>query len=192
MNMNSVNEAIVFAVKAHEGQTRKDGSMFILHPLEVATIANTMTRDPDVIAAAVLHDTVEDTDVTADDILANFGERVAELVASETENKRPEQAASETWLIRKQESFEVLRNCDDEGIKILWLSDKLSNIRGFAREYNKYGEAFFERFNQPDPAMQKWYFVTIEELLSSLSSFDAYKEYSTLVHQVFDRYQGGN
>ncbi len=147
-----------------------------------------MTSDPDVIAAAVLHDTVEDTPVTAGEIREKFGNSIADLVASETENKRPEQAASDTWLIRKQESFEELRNCTDERVKILWLSDKLSNMRCFAREFDKCGDAFFERFNQPDPKMQKWYFTTIEELLSSLSSFDAYKEYSALVHRVFDRF----
>ena len=186
--MNQVDRAITFAVKAHEGQLRKDGSLFILHPLEVATIAGTMTKDSDVIAAAVLHDTVEDTPVTAQDILDNFGERIAELVASETEDKRPERSPGETWMIRKEESLEVLKDCPDEGIKILWLSDKLSNIRAFAREYDSLGEAFFSRFNQPDPAKQKWYFTSIADLLSDLSGFDAYKEYCRLVEHVFSKY----
>ncbi|MBR0113072.1 MAG: bifunctional (p)ppGpp synthetase/guanosine-3',5'-bis(diphosphate) 3'-pyrophosphohydrolase [Clostridia bacterium] len=186
--MNLFDRAVEFAVKAHEGQLRKDKSLFILHPLEVAVIAGTMTRDEAVLAAAVLHDTVEDTPVTADDILSNFGERVAELVASETEDKRPEQKASDTWLIRKEESLEVLKNCDDEGIKILWLSDKLSNMRAFVREYENVGDEFFSRFNQPDPEKQKWYFITIEELLSDLEGYGAYSEYKTLVHRLFDRF----
>ncbi len=73
----------------HEGQLIKDGGVYILHPLEVAAIVGTMTNDLEILSAAVLHDTVEDTPVTAQDILDNFGERVAELVAHETENKRP-------------------------------------------------------------------------------------------------------
>ncbi|MBR0412217.1 MAG: bifunctional (p)ppGpp synthetase/guanosine-3',5'-bis(diphosphate) 3'-pyrophosphohydrolase [Eubacterium sp.] len=52
-------KAVSFAARAHRGQKRKDGSIYILHPLEVAVIAGTMTHDEDVIAAAVLHDTVE-------------------------------------------------------------------------------------------------------------------------------------
>ncbi len=87
--MGIFEKAVAFAFKAHEGQRRKDGSIYVLHPLEVAVIVGSMTNDEEILAAAVLHDTVEDTSVTAQDILDNFGERVAELVAHETENKRP-------------------------------------------------------------------------------------------------------
>ena len=80
---NIFEKAVAFAMKAHEGQKRKDGSVYILHPLEDAAIVGTMTTDLEMLAAAVLHDTVEDTPVTAQDILDNFGERVAELVAHE-------------------------------------------------------------------------------------------------------------
>ncbi len=82
-------KAVLFALKAHEGQKRKDGGVYILHPLETAVIVGTMTNDLEVLAAAVLHDTVEDTPVTMDDIVNNFGKRVAGLVAHETEDKRP-------------------------------------------------------------------------------------------------------
>ena len=107
---NNYERAVDFALDAHRGQRRKDGSIYILHPLEVSVIAGTMTRDEDVLAAAVLHDTVEDTPVTAQDILDNFGEKIAELVAHETENKRPELPAAETWKIRKEESLAVLKD----------------------------------------------------------------------------------
>lgn len=94
--MNTFEQAARFALHAHEGQIRKTKPIpFILHPMEVAQIASTMTDDLDVLAAAVLHDVVEDTDCTADDILENFGERIAYLVAMETENKRPDRPASE-------------------------------------------------------------------------------------------------
>ncbi len=187
-------KAVQFALKAHEGQRRKDGGIFFLHPMEVASIAGTMTQDENVIIAAILHDTVEDTDVTADDILREFGPRIAELVASETEDKRPEMAASDSWMIRKQESLDYLAGTDDEGIKMLWLSDKLSNIRALDREESEIGSSIFNRFNESDPLKQKWYFETIAKLTSSLSMHDSYKEYIEHFHRLFDKYteDGGN
>ena len=62
------DKAVQFAFQAHKGQFRKDGTMYILHPLETAAIVSTMTKDEDILAAAVLHDTVEDTNVTRDDV----------------------------------------------------------------------------------------------------------------------------
>ena len=155
--MNNVLEkAIAFALKAHEGQKRTDGGVYILHPLEVVTVVATMTDDPEVLAAAVLHDTVEDTPVTAQEILDNFGERVAALVAHETEDKRPGVPPSESWKIRKEESLAVLKNSGVE-TKMLWLGDKLSNMRSLSRDYDKIGLAVFDRFNEKNPKEQYWY-----------------------------------
>ena len=185
---NKFDDAVIFALNAHSGQKRKDGSIFILHPLEVATIVGTMTKDIDIISAAVLHDTVEDTGATIQDILENFGERVAELVASETENKRPDIKPSDTWQIRKEESLEILKNTDDEGVKILWLGDKLSNMRALAREVDKYGKDVFNRFNQNDPEKHAWYYRSIADYLSDLEDYPAYKEYKNLCQSVFDKF----
>ncbi len=187
--MKSVlDKAIIFAVKAHEGQTRKDGGAYILHPLEVAVIAGTMTKDTDVLAAAVLHDTVEDTETTAEDILNNFGPKIAELVAHETEDKRPEMKASASWKIRKEESLAVLK---DSGInsKILWVADKLSNMRSLAKDYDILGEAVFERFNEKDPKQQRWYHETVLEYTKELAEYFAYKEYKALFNKVFGKYE---
>lgn len=185
---NVFEKAVVFAVKAHEGQKRKDGSVYILHPLEDAAIVGTMTNDQEILAAAVLHDTVEDTDVTADEILENFGERVARLVANETENKRPEQNACDTWKIRKLESLEVLKNAEIE-TKMLWLGDKLSNMRSLARAYDLIGEEVFQRFNEKNPYEQRWYHAVIIEYLKELADYPAYKEYKMLFDKVFDDYR---
>ncbi len=182
---NIFEKAVAFALKAHEGQLRKDGGVYILHPLEVAAIVGTMTNDLEVLAAAVLHDTVEDTPVTQQDILDNFGERVAQLVAHETENKRPEMKASETWKIRKVESLAVLKDSPTES-KMLWLGDKLSNMRSLARSYDEIGSAVFERFNEKDPKEQRWYHATVLEYIKELSDYPAYKEYELHFHHVFD------
>lgn len=181
-------KAVAFAFKAHEGQKRKDGTIYILHPLEVATIVGTMTNDEDVLAAAVLHDTVEDTSVSADDILTNFGEKIAELVSHETEDKRPEMKASDSWQIRKEESLAVLKNCPIES-KILWVGDKVSNMRSLAKEYEKIGVKIFERFNEKDPYKQRWYHQTVLEYTSELNEYPAYKEYQRLFDFVFENYK---
>jgi myo-inositol-1(or 4)-monophosphatase len=182
---NIFERAGMFALKAHEGQTRKDGSVYILHPLEDAAIVGTMTNDLEILAAAVLHDTVEDTSVTAQDLVENFGGRVAELVAHETENKRPGQKASDTWKIRKEESLAILKDSSREA-KMLWIGDKLSNMRSLSRLYDKIGKSIFEKFNEKDPKEQRWYHTTVLEYTKELSVYPAYKEYEKLVHHVFD------
>ena len=80
-----INRATEFATRAHEGQVRKGTKRpYIVHPVEVADIVSTMTQDEEIISAAVLHDTIEDTDVTYEDIKAEFGEKIAEIVAGES------------------------------------------------------------------------------------------------------------
>ena len=82
---NVLNRAIVFATEAHEGQYRKGTQIpYILHPMEAAAIVGTMTTDEEIIAGAVLHDVVEDTDTTIDDVQEMFGDRVAYLVHCES------------------------------------------------------------------------------------------------------------
>ena len=159
--------------------------MYILHPLEGAAIVGTMTNDLEILSAAVLHDTVEDTPVTAQDILDNFGERIAELVAHETEKKRPEQKASDTWKIRKEESLAVLKDAGIES-RMLWLGDKLSNVRSLSRDFDKIGVEVFDRFNEKDPKEQYWYHSTVLEYTKELNCEPAYIEYEKLVHHIFD------
>ena len=86
LNTELLDRAIIFAVKAHAGTERRGkGYPYIVHPLEAVEIVSTMTKDQELLAAAALHDTVEDTDVTVEQIRAEFGPRVAELVAEESD-----------------------------------------------------------------------------------------------------------
>ena len=186
MMENSIFEkALLFAMKAHRGQKRKDGGEYLLHPLEVACIIGSITHDEDVIAAGLLHDTVEDTDVTAEEILAEFGPHIAALVASETEDKRPGIPPEESWKIRKEESLDFLKNSTDPGVRILWLGDKLSNFRAISRDYDVLGDDVFLRFHVTDPAEQKWYYGSVLELVSELSGTAAYQEFAALIKKVF-------
>lgn len=186
--MDLFEKALAFAVEKHSGAKRKvDSAPYILHPIEVALIVSSMTYDQEVLAAAVLHDTVEDTDTTIAQIEALFGARTAALVASETEDKRPNLPRAESWRIRKEESLEVLRNAADIGVKYIWLGDKLSNLRGIRRAYLKQGDEFFNCFNQKDPAQHAWYYRSIRELLVELCEFEAWKEFSALIDEVFGK-----
>ena len=185
-NSKLLDRAIVFATKAHSGTFRKkDGIPYILHPMEVASIAGGITTDEEVLTAALLHDTVEDTNVTLDTIKSQFGDRVAALVASETEDKRRDRSPAETWMQRKMESLAALRNAVDPGVHVLWLSDKLANMRSFARQYEKEGDRMWKDYNQTDPAQQAWYYRTIEALTSDLKDTNAWKELRALNARVF-------
>lgn len=181
------DKAIIFAVNAHSGMVRKLAeSPYITHPMEVAAIASTMTSDEQVLAAATLHDVVEDTEVTMEEIREKFGERVAFLVAGDTENKLTERPASETWKERKLQTIQHLSNCTKEE-KIIVLSDKLSNIRSLYREWSIRGDEIWTSFNQKDPNLQYWYYRTIADSLSELFEYEAYKEYDRLVCQLFNK-----
>ena len=186
--MELVSEAIAFAVKAHDGMRRKKSSSpYILHPMEAAVIVGTMTDDQNLIAAAVLHDVVEDAGITMDEIEARFGTRVRELVQSETEDKRDNLPPAETWRIRKAESLEVLKNTEDIGVLMVWLGDKLANMRSLYRDWKVEGDAMWQRFNQKDVTEQAWYYRSIALLTQRLSHTSAWLEYKTLTELVFGK-----
>ena len=184
--MDIFDEAIVFACEKHSGQTRKiTGAPYILHPIEVASIVGSMTADRETLAAAVLHDTVEDTDTTIEEIEEKFGSNVSALVKTETEDKRHDRPAAETWRIRKEESLAELENVNDIRVKMIWLGDKLSNLRSLSREYRKSGVELWESFNQKDPNEQKWYYTSVARILKELEDFDAYREYVKCIEIIF-------
>ena len=194
MEKSVVDQAVSFACSAHAGAFRKGTDIpYIVHPIEVMKIVCGITGDQEVRAAAVLHDTVEDTPVTKNDIEVLFGSRVAELVASESENKREGTPEKETWCIRKQETLDHLEKAS-KNVKIICLGDKLANMRDIARDYENLGEQLWERFNAPDDgkglpgraANIGWYYSGIvEKLKDDLSETVAWKELDLLVRKVF-------
>ena len=186
--MDLVSEAIAFAVKAHDGMRRKRSDVpYILHPMEAAVIVGTMSEDQNLIAAAALHDVVEDAGITLEEIEEKFGLRVRELVESETEDKRAELPPSDTWRIRKEESLAVLKNTDDIGVLIVWMGDKLANMRSIYRDFKVEGEAMWQRFNQKDVKEQAWYYSSILKLTERISHTSAWIEYKTLTELVFGK-----
>ena len=184
--MELVSEAIAFAVQVHDGMRRKKSEApYILHPMEAAVIVGTMTDDQNLIAAAALHDVVEDAGITIEEIEKKFGARVRELVASETEDKRADLPPTDTWRIRKEESLAVLENTNDIGVLMVWLGDKLANMRSIYRDWKVEGDAMWQRFNQKNVSEQAWYYRAIVKLTERLSDTSAWLEYKTLTELVF-------
>ena len=186
--MELVSAAVAFAVKAHDGMRRKKSDApYILHPMEAAVIVGTMTDDQNLIAAAALHDVVEDAGITIEEIEEKFGRRVRELVESETEDKRADLPPESTWRIRKEESLSTLENTDDIAVLMVWLGDKLSNMRAIYRDFKVEGKAMWQRFNQKDVSEQAWYYRSIVKLTERLSDTSAWLEYKTLTELVFGK-----
>lgn len=151
-----IDRAIEFATKAHEGQFRKGTKRpYIVHPIEVGDIVSTMTKDEEVISAAILHDTIEDCEgVTKELLEASFSERVASLVAQESEDK------SRSWIERKGSTIKRIR-CAPYEVQMIGLADKLSNMRDIDRDYPVVGEELWNRFRMKDKKMIGWYYKGI-------------------------------
>lgn len=179
-------EAMQFAAYAHRKQRRKGVDIpYIVHPIECSMIVSTITDDEDVIVAALLHDVIEDTEYGYEDIRERFGSRVADLVQSETEDKRVGQKKQHTWYIRKKETIEHIKKADRDS-KIICLGDKLSNIRASVRDYEHNKETFWDRFNQSDPDFQGWYYESIRDALSEeFAGTEAFTEYDELCRELF-------
>ena len=181
-----LDKAIIFAVQAHNGTLRKGTvTPYILHPLEAAAIVATMTDDEEVIAAAVLHDVLEDTPATVNQLIEEFGKRVAAFVSAESENKREDRPATETWKLRKQETIDALYNEKQLTVKMIAIGDKLSNVRAMYRDYQAIGDRLWDRFNQKDKSEHGWYYRSIADATMELSEYPAWQEYERLVSLLF-------
>ena len=186
MFMTKIERAIQYAVDAHAGSKRKGKDRpYILHPIEVMTIVAGLTEDEDVIAAAVLHDTVEDTSVTPKQVEALFGPRVRALVMAESEDKMRDVPAESSWKDRKQRTIRHLAELDRDA-KLICLGDKLANIREMSRDHALLGDKLWERFNQKDKALHAWYYGSVMELLADeFGEMPAIREYRELMKTVF-------
>lgn len=185
LNTAVLDRAIIFAVKAHSGTERRGkGYPYIVHPLEAVEIVATMTKDQELLAAAALHDTVEDTDVTIEQIRAEFGDRVAELVASESDEMPAGVSEEDSWHSRKQAAIDRLAKASREA-KMVALGDKLSNMRAIARDYAVQGDDLWNLFHAKDPKEHEWHYRGLAEALKELDGTIAYQEFLKLINQVF-------
>lgn len=191
LDTSLLDRAIIFAVRAHAGTERRGkGFPYIVHPLEAVEIVATMTRDQELLAAAALHDTVEDTDVTIEQIRAEFGDRIASLVASESDTFEAGVSEEQSWHARKQAAIDRLARASHDA-KIVALGDKLSNMRAIARDYARQGDALWSLFHAKDPKDHEWHYLGLAASLSELRDTFAYREFEQLIRQVFSPASGG-
>ena len=185
LNTNLLDRAIVFAVHAHAGTERRGkGYPYIVHPLEAVEIVATMTADQELLAAAALHDTVEDTDVTIDQLRAEFGDRVAALVADESDEVHEGVSEEDSWHARKRAAIDRLSKASHEA-KMVALGDKLSNMRAIARDYAIQGDALWNLFHAKDRKDHEWHYRGLADALRELDGTFAFQEFERLINQVF-------
>lgn len=181
--------AVEFAVAHHAavGQTRKGTDVpYIVHPMEVMSILQRMDADTDLLCAGLLHDVVEDTNATLNDVRATFGDRIAELVGAHTEDK------SLSWEERKTLSNEHLKTAPRE-VRMLILADKLSNMRSTASDIYLHGdsEEYWTKYNR-DKFSQSWYYSEAIDALEGMQDDPetawAYWELNSLYKDVFVKF----
>jgi (p)ppGpp synthase/HD superfamily hydrolase len=173
--------AFYYAMKAHESQFRKStGRPYIEHPIRVAGILLELEAGPELIAAGFLHDVVEDTGGSIDDINQLFGPNVAHLVKNVSEDK------TLSWLERKQHTIATLTKADAD-ITLLSLADKLDNIRSIAKDYELSGEEIWARFVSPKDS-QRWYYESLAAVFTRKLPKSPYTaEFARTVAAVFNK-----
>lgn len=187
MNTDLLDRAIVFAVKSHHNTERRGkGFPYIVHPMEAVEVVATITPDQELLAAAALHDTIEDTDVTVEQICAEFGDRVANLVHAESDRFVEGLSEAESWRDRKQEAIDRLAAAPHDA-KIVALGDKLSNMRAIWRDYQVKGDELWKIFHVTDKELHEWHYRGLAASLSELGDTFAYKEFVRLIDEVFEK-----
>ncbi|MBO4742912.1 MAG: bifunctional (p)ppGpp synthetase/guanosine-3',5'-bis(diphosphate) 3'-pyrophosphohydrolase [Bacteroidales bacterium] len=185
LDTSLLDRAIEFAVRAHAGTERRGkGFPYIVHPMEAMEIVSTITSDQELLAAAALHDTVEDTDVTVEDLRSEFGDRIAAIVASESDEFEDGVSEEDSWHARKQAAIDRLAAASMDS-KIVALGDKLSNMRAIARAYAGLGDELWNIFHAKDPKDHEWHYRGLADSLRDLAGTPAFDEFEQLINQVF-------
>ena len=172
MEQDKIEYAIYYATKAHKGQKRKVEDIdMIFHPFTVGMILQRCGCDEEVVAAGILHDVVEDTPHTFEDIEREFGKTIRDYVydSSEPDKTLP-------WKERKIHTIEHIKN-SPLGSKLIVACDKISNLQDALNNIEKYGE---DKVINRNPEEQKWYYTSVYN--SCVEGVD--KE-----HPVFKRYK---
>ena len=172
-----LHEAIQVAAVAHRDQKRKGTDIpYITHPFMVAMILSQAGYPEDVIVAGVLHDTLEDTDLTLDDISSRFGNRVAGIVQGCSEEDR-----TLPWKARKQHTIDYLKTASPE-VRAASCADKLHNVRCMAVDYREMGERLWVRFNAGRDDQEWYYRGLVANLCNRLNEESA----GSIFHQLED------
>ena len=177
--MNVIEKALQVASKAHVNQYRKHTDIpYIIHPVAVGMILMKAGYSDDIVAAGILHDTVEDTSLSLADIEREFGPNIANIVDGCSE---PDKSLS--WEERKKHTIEFLKNASED-IKAVACADKLHNIRSIMNDYEQTGDLVWERFKRGKQE-QEWYYRNVIESLGYQSSFKLLDKLKIEVGRLF-------
>ncbi len=187
MNTDStmIFDAIEYAARAHREHYRKGTRIpSIVHPISVAKILIEYECAEEVVIAGLLHDSVEDTEVTLKDIRSSFGEKVARLVEAASEPDK-----SDTWENRKRHTIDYLKTASMDAL-LLACADKLDNIRSIKEDYERFGESVWKRFRRAKDS-QNWYYSALAELFMSRAEGEPgatlFRQFYYEVQQVFPK-----
>jgi (p)ppGpp synthase/HD superfamily hydrolase len=179
MMMDVVEKALEVAGQAHDGQYRKGTKIpYITHPAAVGMILMRAGYSDELVAAGILHDTVEDTEVTLDDLKREFGPQIAKIVAGCSEPDK-----SLLWEERKEHTIEFLKTASLE-IQAVACADKLHNVRSLLSDYQQDGDEIWKRFKR-GKEKQEWYYRNIIDSLGTGSTFHLLEELKAEVNQLF-------
>jgi (p)ppGpp synthase/HD superfamily hydrolase len=158
-----IEHAIALALRAHAGQVRKgDGQLpYVVHPVTVALILSRYTADEDTIIAGLLHDTLEDTTVTEDELGREFGAKVRDLVADVSESPLP----GLSWETRKTRYLRHLQTAS-RGALLIAGADKIANLVSMIAAHSTEGDALWERFHAP-PAHKLAFYAQVHAVIRS-------------------------
>jgi len=177
---SKINDAYKFAEKKHENQLRKGKNIpYFSHPKRVAEILTSNGCSEKVIIAGLLHDTLEDTDTTKEEIGKLFGEDILLIVEAESEDK------TRTWKERKQTTIDNLPNVSFEA-KLVCCADKLANLKEMAFDKQFDGEKLWEKFNAPLPKKEniQWYYQGIWYAMPDLKSYIMYQDMEWFLNNI--------
>lgn len=177
--MELIEKAILVATQAHDGQYRKNTNVpYITHPYTVGMILMNASYSEEVVASGILHDTVEDTSLSLEDIEKVFGEKVATIVEGCSE---PDKSLS--WEERKEHTIEYLKGASEE-IRAVVCADKLHNLQSILRDFHQEGDRVWDRFNR-GKKQQEWYYRNIVKSLETASTFQLLEELKREVETLF-------
>jgi len=194
-NFDRIFKAFQFAGEAHKDEFRKGTAVpYLVHPMDVMSILMKNGASEDLAIAGLLHDILEDTPRTREDIRRSFGDSVTSLVegASESEtltNGVSNDEKKKTWKQRKSEKIEKARTSGRD-LRLLICADKLANIRDLLEDLHASGESVWTKFNAPKD-QESWYYHEIASAMvsaddSDISKTRAYEELKSCIRQVFD------
>ena len=175
--MEIVEKALRIAAVAHKEQLRKsDQSPYIVHPIMVARILAEHGFDDTVQAAALVHDVIEDTAVTEDQLRAELGDEIVDIVVAVSEDKNLE------WEARKEAYIEAVVNAS-EAVKAVSVTDKIHNAQSLIHHHSLVGEAAWCVYSRPRE-QKLWFEQTLHDRLKEVWQHPLLGEYSNLVKKL--------